>query len=123
MNHEENIQKEIEKVNERISSKKELLSKHPNDKGLILSLKSFEKRKDDLTHELNQSNDRTLEEELEHIQNLILENEKLQKQFPNEKNKLKKTLTGLKKLENEIFKKIKQYNKLNIVNLKIKSKD
>jgi len=47
-----NIKKDIEKVNERIYKKKELMKKYPEDKRLKLSLESFEGRKEVLYNEL-----------------------------------------------------------------------
>jgi len=49
------IKKEINIVNDRISSKKLLLFSHPKDLGLKMSIESFEKRKEDLMFELEQA--------------------------------------------------------------------
>lgn len=48
MNKVNEIKRDIENINERIYSKRKLLEKYPNDKGLLLSLESFEKRKEHL---------------------------------------------------------------------------
>jgi hypothetical protein len=47
-------------------------------------------------------NDRTISERLEDIQKLILENKKLQNEFPKQKRSLQLNLIGLKNLKEEI---------------------
>jgi hypothetical protein len=105
----EDIEMELERVDERISSKEKLLSTYPNDNELILSLNSFKKRKNDLLFQSKQWNEKTVYQRLDEVQKFILENEQLQKKFPEQKNKLKITLNGLKKLQEEIFKELNEY--------------
>jgi hypothetical protein len=57
-----NIKKDIDKVNERIYKKKELMKEHPEDVRLKLSLESFEDRKEVLYHELENEYNKLLDE-------------------------------------------------------------
>ncbi|MDR1820020.1 MAG: hypothetical protein LBR15_07235 [Methanobrevibacter sp.] len=108
-NLKKDIEIELEKVNERISSKKKLLSTYPDDKGLILSLESFKKRKNELLFQLEQCHEKTIHQRLNDVQKFILENEQLQKKFPEQKNTLKVTLNGLRKLQEEMFGELNEY--------------
>jgi len=109
VNYKDEIKLELEKVEERILSKQKLLENSPDDEILILSLKSFEMRKNELLFQLNSQENKTLHQQLEELQKYILENEKLQKKFPEEKDSLEKTLIGLKKLRKQIFKDLNKY--------------
>ncbi|MDR0911323.1 MAG: hypothetical protein LBM96_01815 [Methanobrevibacter sp.] len=124
MSFDEDIKDEIKIVEERIASKKKLLLKYPEDKGLALSLMSFEKRKDDLLFELDNLKDKTLHEKLDKIRDYILNNKQMQEKYPEEKEKLQLILKGLEKQQNEIFKQLnafyEDYN-LKVFDMKIES--
>ncbi|MDR0912243.1 MAG: hypothetical protein LBM96_06555 [Methanobrevibacter sp.] len=57
-----NIKKDIDKVNERIYKKKELMKEYPEDLRLKLSLESFEGRKEVLYHELENEYNKLIDE-------------------------------------------------------------
>ncbi|MDR0912316.1 MAG: hypothetical protein LBM96_06930 [Methanobrevibacter sp.] len=109
MSFDEDIKEEIKIVEERIASKKKLLLKYPEDNGLVLSLMSFEKRKEDLLFELDNLKDKTLDEKLDKLRDYILNNKQMQEKYPEEKEKLQLILNGLEKQQNELF---KQLNKV-----------
>ena len=121
MKENEIIQKEIEKVDEIISSNKELILKYPEDKTLLLSLQSFEGRKKDLLFDIELKKDRTLEEELKLIQKTIADNKKLQKEAPHYKEDLEKMLKGLKKYENQLLNELNPHNNPSDLNIKVES--
>ena len=123
MNYIECIQKEIKEVEKIISSKKDLIVKYPDDKILISSLKTFEQRKRDLLRKIEPSKNRTLDEELEYVQELIIENKKLQKQSPYHKKELEAILSALKKFENEVLTKLNSYNHNKDLNIKMETKN
>jgi len=123
MNEIESIQILIKKVDNVISSIKEGISKYPEDKILPLSLNTFETLKKELLYDIELEKDKTLEEELKHIQKVIIENKQFQKENPSIKKELEKMLKGFERYENQLLAELNQHSPQDNLNIKMETKN
>jgi len=123
MNDVENYEKVIEKIDKMISSIKKDISEDPDDKISHSSLRTFEAMKKKYLFKIELEKDRTLEEELQLVQKVIVENKALQKQNPYNKKELKIMLKDFEKYENQLLNELKQFNHQNDINIKMETKN